>query len=57
MYITVIDFFRNKITINKVEKIEDNTDIEELIMSVYPDYRESECNYMISSNLIVEQVL
>lgn len=57
MYITVIDFFKNKITINKVEKIEDNADIEELIMSVYPDYRESECNYMISSNLIVEQVL
>lgn len=57
MYITVIDFFRNKIIINKVENIEDNTDIEELIMSVYPDYRESECNYMISSNLIVEQVL
>ena len=57
MYITVIDFFRNKIIINKVEKIEDNADIEELIMSEYPDYRESECNYMISSNLIVEQVL
>lgn len=57
MYITVIDFFKNKITINKVEKIEDNVDIEDLIMSVYPDYRESECNYMISSNLIVEQVL
>lgn len=57
MYITVIDFFRNKIIINKVEKIEDNADIEELIMSVYPDYRESECNYMISSNLIVEQIL
>jgi hypothetical protein len=57
MYITVIDFFKNKITINKVENIEDNVDIEDLIMSVYPDYRESECNYMISSNLIVEQVL
>ena len=57
MYITVIDFCRSKITIIKIEKIEDNTDIEELIMSVYPDYRESECNYMISSNLIVEQVL
>lgn len=57
MYITVIDFFKNKITINKVEKIEDNVDIEDLIMSVYPDYRESECNYMISSNLIIEQVL
>lgn len=57
MYITVIDFFRSKIFINKVEKIEDNADIEELIMSVYPDYKESECNYMISSNLIVEQVL
>ena len=57
MYITVIDFFRSKITINKVEKIEDNTDIEELILSVYPDYKESECNYMISSNLIIEQVL
>lgn len=57
MYITVIDFFKNKITINKVENIEDNADIEDLIMSVYPDYRESECNYMISSNLIVEQVL
>lgn len=57
MYITVIDFFKNKITINKVEKIEDNADIEELIMSVYPDYKESECNYMISSNLIVEQIL
>lgn len=57
MYITVIDFCRSKIIINKVEKIEDNTDIEELIMSVYPDYKESECNYMISSNLIVEQVL
>lgn len=57
MYITVIDFCRSKITISKIEKIEDNTDIEELIMSVYPDYKESECNYMISSNLIVEQVL
>lgn len=57
MYITVIDFCRSKITINKVEKIEDNADIEELIMSVYPDYKESECNYMISSNLIVEQIL
>jgi hypothetical protein len=57
MYITVIDFCRSKITINKIEKIEDNADIEELILSVYPDYRESECNYMISSNLIVEQVL
>lgn len=57
MYITVINFCRSKIVINKVEKIEDNTDIEELIMSVYPDYKESECNYMISSNLIVEQVL
>lgn len=57
MYITVIDFCRSKITIHKIEKIEDNADIEELIMSVYPDYRESECNYMISSNLIVEQVL
>lgn len=57
MYITVIDFLKNKITINKVENIEDNVDIEELILSVYPDYRESECNYMISSNLIVEQVL
>lgn len=57
MYITVIDFCRSKITISKIEKIEDNADIEELIMSVYPDYRESECNYMISSNLIVEQVL
>ena len=57
MYITVIDFFKNKITINKVENIEDNVDIEDLIMSVYPDYRESECNYMISSNLIIEQVL
>lgn len=57
MYITVIDFCRSKITINKIEKIEDNVDIEELIMSIYPDYKESECNYMISSNLIVEQVL
>lgn len=57
MYITVIDFCRSKITISKIEKIEDNANIEELIMSVYPDYRESECNYMISSNLIVEQVL
>lgn len=57
MYITVIDFCRSKITISKIDKIEDNADIEELIMSVYPDYRESECNYMISSNLIVEQVL
>ena len=57
MYITVIDFFRSKITINKVDKIEDNADIEELILNVYPDYKESECNYMISSNLIVEQVL
>lgn len=57
MYITVIDFCRSKITINRVEKIEDNADIEELIMSVYPDYKESECNYMISSNLIVEQIL
>lgn len=57
MYITVIDFCRSKITINKIEKIEDNADIEELIISVYPDYKESECNYMISSNLIVEQVL
>lgn len=57
MYITVIDFCRSKITINKIEKIEDNADIEELILSVYPDYRESECNYMISSNLIVEQIL
>lgn len=57
MYITVIDFCRSKIAIHKIEKIEDNADIEELIMSVYPDYRESECNYMISSNLIVEQVL
>ena len=57
MYITVIDFCRSKITISKIEKIEDNADIEELIMSVYPDYKESECNYMISSNLIVEQVL
>ena len=57
MYITVIDFCRSKITISKIEKIEDDADIEELIMSVYPDYRESECNYMISSNLIVEQVL
>lgn len=57
MYITVIDFCRSKITISKIEKIEDNADIEELIISVYPDYRESECNYMISSNLIVEQVL
>lgn len=57
MYITIIDFFRSKITINKVEKIEDNTDIEELILSVYPDYKESECNYMISPNLIVEQIL
>lgn len=57
MYITVIDFCRSKITINKIEKIEDNADIEELIMSVYPDYRESECNYMISANLIVEQIL
>jgi hypothetical protein len=57
MYITVIDFCRSKITINKIEKIENNADIEELILSVYPDYRESECNYMISSNLIVEQVL
>lgn len=57
MYITVIDFCRSKITINKIEKIEDNADIEELIMSVYPDYKESECNYMISSNLIVEQIL
>lgn len=57
MYITVIDFCRSKITINKIEKIEDNTDIEELILSVYPDYKESECNYMISANLIVEQIL
>lgn len=57
MYITVIDFCRSKITINKIEKIEDNADIEELILSVYPDYKESECNYMISLNLIVEQVL
>lgn len=57
MYITIIDFCRSKITINKIEKIEDNEDIEELILSVYPDYKESECNYMISSNLIVEQVL
>lgn len=57
MYITVIDFCRSKIIIHKIEKIEDNADIEELILSVYPDYRESECNYMISSNLIVEQVL
>lgn len=57
MYITVIDYCRSKITISKIEKIEDNADIEELILSVYPDYIESECNYMISSNLIVEQVL
>lgn len=57
MYITVIDFCRSKIIIHKIEKIEDNADIEELILFVYPDYRESECNYMISSNLIVEQVL
>ena len=41
MYITVIDFCRSKITISKIEKIEDNADIEELIMSVYPDYKES----------------
>lgn len=57
MYITIIDFCRSKITIHKIEKIEDNADIEDLILSVYPDYRESECNYMISSNLIVEQIL
>lgn len=54
MYLTILDYSTSKVLVYNISQEEINyhdNDMEEIILSKYPEYKESNCYYLITSYL------